>query len=220
MKKTITFIVISFWMQILCAINPVSHEYVDLGLPSHTLWATCNIGADNPYDNGSYFAWGETVGNKNAYNESTYKFYTNGGSRILKYDITDNDSCDENAMIENRTSLKSEDDAASINWGEEWCTPSVEQYEELLKNCTIVEKKVKRHNGLLITGPSGSSIFLPLAGVYYKNNKLYQGEEGYYWTKDLSPKVPSIAAFLHLKRLEIRYQDRYNGFPIRPVRKQ
>ena len=36
------------------------HYYVDLGLPSGTLWATCNVGAVNPTDYGDYFAWGET----------------------------------------------------------------------------------------------------------------------------------------------------------------
>ena len=36
------------------------HEYVDLGLPSGTLWATCNVGASKPEDYGDYFAWGET----------------------------------------------------------------------------------------------------------------------------------------------------------------
>ena len=28
------------------------HEYVDLGLPSGTLWATCNVGTDNPEEKG------------------------------------------------------------------------------------------------------------------------------------------------------------------------
>ncbi len=32
------------------------HEYVDLGLPSGTLWATCNIGASSPSDCGEYFS--------------------------------------------------------------------------------------------------------------------------------------------------------------------
>lgn len=35
------------------------HEYVDLGLPSGTLWATCNLGANTCYDAGPYYAWGE-----------------------------------------------------------------------------------------------------------------------------------------------------------------
>ena len=35
-------------------------DYVDLGLPSGTLWAKCNVGASNPEETGYYFAWGET----------------------------------------------------------------------------------------------------------------------------------------------------------------
>ena len=38
------------------------HEFVDLGLPSGTLWATCNVGATAPEQAGVYFAWGETSG--------------------------------------------------------------------------------------------------------------------------------------------------------------
>ena len=38
------------------------HEYVDLGLPSGTLWASCNVGATKPEEYGLYFAWGETKG--------------------------------------------------------------------------------------------------------------------------------------------------------------
>ena len=41
--------------------NSQEHEYVDLGLPSGTLWATCNVGASKPEDYGDYFSW--DVGN-------------------------------------------------------------------------------------------------------------------------------------------------------------
>ena len=61
--------------------NTVTHEYVDLGLPSGTLWATCNVGADTPEGYGYYFAWGETQ-QKEAYNWSTYK-YSHGNSDLL-----------------------------------------------------------------------------------------------------------------------------------------
>ena len=54
------------------------HEYVDLGLPSGTLWATCNVGATTPEDYGNYFAWGETA-TKAVYNWSTYKYCNNPG---------------------------------------------------------------------------------------------------------------------------------------------
>ena len=52
--------------------DPDTHEYVDLGLPSGTLWATCNVGAESPEEYGDYFAWGETE-SKTTYNWSTYK---------------------------------------------------------------------------------------------------------------------------------------------------
>ena len=52
---------------------PDNHEYVDLGLPSGTLWATCNVGANSPEEYGDYFAWGETTP-KDVYDWSTYKW--------------------------------------------------------------------------------------------------------------------------------------------------
>ena len=50
------------------------YEYVNLGLPSGTLWATCNVGASSPYESGSYFAWGETE-TKDIYTWENYKFF-------------------------------------------------------------------------------------------------------------------------------------------------
>ena len=55
-----------------------NHEWVDLGLPSGTLWATCNVGADNPEEYGDYFAWGETDP-KASYDMSNYKFNKGSG---------------------------------------------------------------------------------------------------------------------------------------------
>ena len=54
---------------------PDNHEYVDLGLPSGTLWATCNIGADSPEESGDYFAWGETTP-KDYYQWNSYKWHS------------------------------------------------------------------------------------------------------------------------------------------------
>lgn len=50
------------------------YEYVNLGLPSGTLWATCNVGASSPYESGSYFAWGETE-TKDIFTWENYKFF-------------------------------------------------------------------------------------------------------------------------------------------------
>ena len=51
----------------------VNKEYVNLGLPSGTLWATCNVGADRPEEFGDYFAWGEVLP-KDRYDWFTYMF--------------------------------------------------------------------------------------------------------------------------------------------------
>ena len=48
------------------------HTYVDLGLPSGTLWATCNVGAETPEEYGNYFAWGE-IETKDYYDWNTYR---------------------------------------------------------------------------------------------------------------------------------------------------
>ena len=61
------------------------HEWVDLGLPSGTLWATCNVGATKPEEYGDYFAWGETK-QKNIYNLDTYRYCNNGDvKQLTKY---------------------------------------------------------------------------------------------------------------------------------------
>lgn len=51
--------------------------FVDLGLPSGTMWATSNVGAINPEEFGNYYAWGETEP-KDAYIWETYKYKVDG----------------------------------------------------------------------------------------------------------------------------------------------
>lgn len=46
---------------------------IDLGLPSGTKWACCNVGATTPEGYGGYYAWGEKK-MKSVYNEVTYKY--------------------------------------------------------------------------------------------------------------------------------------------------
>ena len=95
--------------------TPEDHEWVDLGLPSGTLWATCNIGATSPEGYGDYFAWGETQP-KQVYDWSNYKwgnYYVQGG--LSKY-VTDS----EYGTVDYKTELEPEDDAASVNWGPSW----------------------------------------------------------------------------------------------------
>ena len=60
---------------------------IDLGLPSGTKWACCNVGATTPERYGGYYAWGET-GEKTSYYESNYGYYnTSTGYADIGSDI-------------------------------------------------------------------------------------------------------------------------------------
>ena len=101
-----------------------THAYVDLGLPSGLLWATCNVGANNPQDYGDYFAWGETTP-KDFYSWSNYK-YCRGYEQLTKY-CTMSDY-GYNGYTDNLTTLLPEDDAATVNWGDGWRMPTKEEF--------------------------------------------------------------------------------------------
>ena len=143
------------------------HEWVDLGLPSGTLWATCNVGASKPEGYGSYFAWGETKPqSSNTYNWNTYK-YANGTTRddpkLTKY--CSQSKYGDNGFTDDLTTLQSGDDPATANWGSGWRTPSKSQWDELKSN-TVNQWTTK--NGvagrLFTSKKNGQSVFLPAAG--------------------------------------------------------
>jgi hypothetical protein len=189
-----------------CADN---YEYVDLGLPSGTLWASCNIGAESPEDYGDYFAWGETEA-KTSFGWSNYSFGTSGN--ISKY--TSNDGIEE---------LLSGDDAAVANWGNEWKMPSKEQFEELINSnyTTTVWTTQNGVTGRLITSKSnGKSIFMPAAGGYGSDGQYGIGSDGYYWTGTVNMQRADYSFALHFKSNSIKCESfaRYAGRPIRPVR--
>ena len=107
-----------------------THEYVDLGLPSGTLWAAMNIGAASPESYGYYFAWGETYP-RNIYSWDNYMWCNGSSSSLTKY-------CTQYpyGFVDDITQLYPEDDAATAYWGPEWCMPTYEQIQELTANCS------------------------------------------------------------------------------------
>lgn len=147
------------------------HAYVDLGLPSGLLWATCNIGADAPEDYGEYFAWGETTP-KSVYNWGTYQLYD--GSNVTKYTGSDG-----------LTNLLPEDDAAAANWGGGWRMPTIEEWQELVQNTTITWTTINDVNGRLFTASNGNSLFIPAAGYYYASTLELSENYGLYWSSSL-----------------------------------
>ena len=183
------------------------HVYVDLGLPSGTLWATCNVGADTPEDYGDYFAWGETQP-KDTYNWSTYQ-YCNGSYNTLTKYCTDS-GFGYNGFTDNLTVLQASDDAATANWGSGWSMPTKAQWEELESNTTVTWTTQNGVKGRKFTASNGNSLFLPAA--------LDTGRIGFYWSSSL--KTPNAAWVLcfHSSDYDMRGSLRYVGLSVRAVR--
>ena len=194
------------------------HEYVDLGLPSGTLWATCNVGASKPEEYGDYFAWGETT-TKGTYNWSTYKYCKGSSSTMTKY-------CTKSSYgtVDNKTELEPSDDAATANWGSNWQTPSRNQCDELVNSSYTTQTWTTMNGvkGWKITSKSnGNSIFLPAAGCRYDTSLSDAGSRGYYWSRSLSTSDSYSAYGMGIGSNPIYsngYSLRYAGQSVRPVR--
>ena len=184
------------------------HEYVDLGLPSGTLWATCNIGASKPEDYGDYFAWGETRP-KRDYGWSTYKYSSVG--KLTKY--TQEDSL---------TVLRSEDDAATTNWGTDWHTPTEKEWKELIDNTQNTKAKWHGVKGRLFTASNGNSLFFPAGGGFWNDELCYVGNYVACWSSSVDNNNLSTARYYYGDLLGcdngVYFTDRYRGVCVRPVR--
>lgn len=146
---------------------------IDLGLPSGLKWACCNVGASSPYEDGDYFAWGE-VEHKTYYDWDTYKW--SDGSNYTKYTSS------------GKTTLDAEDDAATHNWGENFRMPTVDEFVELLANCTSVWTKINGVYGYKLTSNKNSAfVFFPATGHRSGAGLEYQGYNGNYWSSSLYP---------------------------------
>lgn len=159
------------------------HKYVDMGLPSGTLWATANVGAESPEDFGNYYAWGETEP-KDRYLCDNYAFsYVHDSqSGFTKYCTEPNFGY--NGFTDNLTALEDSDDAAYINWNGYWRMPTYDEIRELSLNSAVSPFTLNGINGTLCTGLNGNSIFLPHAGS--SSDGIVCENSGYYWSKSLS----------------------------------
>lgn len=190
------------------------HEYVDLGLPSGTLWATTNIGANKPEEYGDYFAWGETQPKEN-YSWSTYKFYNTSKKTVTKY-----------GSVDKKYELEMGDDAATINWGYSWQTPSVDQFNELV-NGNYTTTTWTTQNGingrLIVSKKNGNKVFLPASGGYSDTSLTNVGYFGFYWSRSQMSSDPLYGYLLQFDSDDIGpyYGSwRCDGNSVRPVRVQ
>ena len=177
---------------------------IDLGLPSGTKWACCNVGATTPEDYGGHYAWGETQP-KSVYNWDTYQYGSSSGDAVnIGSDIAG-------------TSY----DAATVNWGAPWRMPSRTQIKELLNNCSSIRTTQNGVNGRRFTGPNGGSIFLPAAGRRCYSGLYHAGAYGYYWSSSLYESGPDYAYCLYFNSGSAYWYNsyrRYYGRSVRPVR--
>ena len=189
---------------------------IDLGLPSGTKWACCNVGANSPDGYGVHFSWGETI-TKYAYLIYNYKwFYGNDDHNITKY------CCNSDyGTVDGRTELEEEDDAAYVNWGPEWRMPSLSQFSELKNNCTTKWTTINGMGGYLFKSKINTEALFFLAAGWYSSNG-FQGvdKDGSYWLRtyyNYRPSLAHVIAFRNMSSLMAAYFARQNGCSVRAV---
>ena len=182
----------------------VSAEAIDLGLPSGTLWASCNVGASTPEEYGDYYSWGE-VSTKDSYDWNTYKYYVyeTGSAKNLGEDIAG-----------------TKYDVAHLKWGGLWRMPSKEQIQELIDNCTCTTRIQNGVEGVLVKGPNGKTIFLPYAGFMFLGAQTNADSRGYYWSSTqwyYSSSAFSLDIEYGVNDWALSYRERSIGYTVRPV---
>lgn len=210
--------VIALWMK--------KTEYdVDLGLPSGTIWASCNVGAKNTWDSGDYFAWGETKP-KDEYGWDTYKYCGGSGDSQTKY--CSDGTCGKDGFTDNLTILLPEDDAATANMGKEWRMPTLADIRELYEKCDwefTSDSDGTSVSGYVVKSRSNTnSLFLPAAG-YNLGSSIGGESRGYYWSSTLNTEVPSLGpkcgfclGFTSDGVSPDQIYFRSGGYPVRAVR--
>ena len=146
------------------------HKFVDLGLPSGTLWAACNVGATSPEQTGLYFAFGETTGysaEQVKKGERSFDFGSYGASSILG-------------------NLTLEQDAAHSYMGGKWRMPTYDEFQELIDSCRWGWMDDYNETGvagyIFASKTNSNNIFLPAAGFANCGEVCNFGVTGNYWS--------------------------------------
>lgn len=128
--------------------DDADHQCIDLGLPSGTKWAACNLGADSPSGSGNAYGWASIEPGKITDFHDSLSAKEYGGNPQY--------------------------DAATALWGKGWATPSAAQARELSDKCKWTWTKQDGIRGYKVTGPNGNFIFLPACGLYQTD---FSGDE-------------------------------------------
>ena len=205
------------------------YDFVDLGLPSKTLWCKHNIGATCEDDAkswyGNYFMWGDTEPADNKICDwANYKYVVNGNyNKLTKYCINKN-YWGGKGKYDNKSVLDEEDDIASVNMDEYWKMPTKEQLQELIDNtkAKFVHKYngISKLNGILFTSEiNGNELFFPAAGFRSGNFVYYIGSNVNVWSSTVESLADYAANYLDGDNVDwyISNNNRYLGFSVRGV---
>ncbi len=209
---------------------------VDLGLESGTLWATCNLGAEKPWEYGDYYAWGETE-TKADYSWETYKYCKGSCYTLTKYCYSANYG--NNGFTDTLTTLEPADDAATAVLGAGWAMPTVANWEELGDQCYWVwTENYNNHNvrGYIVykakaEGDKGTKVFSdgrPSASYSLSDAHIFLPDNlgcgfGFYWSASLDEGLPNDARYCNFYRSDVNpsdyYENRYYAQSVRPVKR-
>ena len=186
------------------------HGYVDLGLDSGNKFADTNLGAENPWEPGSFYAWGELEPKKD-YSWATYKWCDGTEDHMTKYNETDG--------LKSFADDNYKDDVARQEWGGEWHIPTLEDWLELWDKSkfdwtwTIKDGSKGYEVKSKKPGYEGASIFLPAAGVMLGTELYSVGTAVAYWSSTLYANNPTEGSTLGVDAASVRCY----GLSIRPV---
>ena len=214
-------------LQDSCVVIVQGYRYVDLG--GSVYWATSNVGANEPWEYGNYYAWAE-IETKDTFSMDTYKWYFGstyyrGGiqvKKITKYCNSPEMSYTNNP--DNIYTIEFKDDIARIEGGGNWRMPTREELKWLVDNCRWEGTTNNNVRGYMVySKTNGNSIFLPAAGYYSGNKKKDVGGACRYWSSGLSNSYdgnqPDCYAISSNGQSIMRIV-RWVGLPIRAVRKK
>lgn len=192
-------------------------------------WSTTNIGAEEPWEYGYYFWWGDTVGYKRL---GDAWVATDGSSSNFSFDTSSTPTYGKTiATLQSEGWVVSQDgtyvlapehDAAKVQWGDGWRMPTVQELNDLSSKCNWSWTMMNGVSGYLVSGKddyASNSIFLPCAGYGAGTSLNSAGSRGYYWSS-----VPysgsysnSWILFFYSDRHRTGSNNRDNGQSVRPV---
>ena len=193
-------------------------------------WADRNIGAENPWDSGYYFWWGDTVGYKRVNDRWVASDGSNSNFSFKKDNVS---TCCSGWFGESIGKLRRDGwisashhltpnyDAAHKHWGGEWRMPTLQEWEDINSKCDWLWTTVNGVNGYVVRGKgdySSAEIFLPIAGFGLGSSLFYAGSFGYYWSS--VPQSDSSYAWgldFYSSYRDTGYFLRYGGQSVRPL---